>query len=310
MIQDSEQLSFSGVVCELRQKPAFTHPKDAEIRALYLSGLSLREVGEKIGVSRTVVEYSCNRQGVMRPAPQSTVEGREDQVLALAREGYGFKAIGKKLGVYVGAVAVKSLLKKHGIKHGNKGMVESSRIKSSERHFNLFHIAPAMEFEEPTLKPKRTREELAKRASEYYYRDHERNKKKAGIRAYNRYWIFEKKDPQSQAVRNVRRILARIMRPVGHRRSMRKENILGCTYDEARAHIIGQLPPHWTAEDYGMKWEIDHIRPLSSFNLLEREQLLQAAHYTNLRPMCKKLNRSMGAKLKRGRSYKKMMIAA
>ena len=38
-------------------------------------------------------------------------------------------------------------------------------------------------------------------------------------------------------------------------------------------------------------WHIDHIVPLSFFDLSDRKQLLQACHYTNLQPLWAEENR-------------------
>jgi hypothetical protein len=48
--------------------------------------------------------------------------------------------------------------------------------------------------------------------------------------------------------------------------------------------------------NYG-QWHIDHIIPLSSFNLLEEQQFKIACHYTNLQPLWAKENLSKGNKI-------------
>lgn len=42
-----------------------------------------------------------------------------------------------------------------------------------------------------------------------------------------------------------------------------------------------------TWENYGKKWEIDHIKALCLFDLTDRKQFLEAVHYSNLRPLWK-----------------------
>ena len=48
-----------------------------------------------------------------------------------------------------------------------------------------------------------------------------------------------------------------------------------------------------------MNWDnidLDHVRPLSSFDLCDPEQLKEAAHYSNIQPILKSDNRSKGSK--------------
>jgi hypothetical protein len=72
---------------------------------------------------------------------------------------------------------------------------------------------------------------------------------------------------------------------------------LGCTIPELQVHLEAQFQPGMTWENntlYG--WHVDHVRPLTSFDLTDRNQLLQACHYTNLQPLWAKDNLSKGAK--------------
>ena len=73
--------------------------------------------------------------------------------------------------------------------------------------------------------------------------------------------------------------------------------LLGCTWEQARAHIEAQFRPGMTWENHGNKgWHVDHIRPLASFDLTDPEQQKQAFHHTNLQPLWAHENLSKGAK--------------
>lgn len=67
---------------------------------------------------------------------------------------------------------------------------------------------------------------------------------------------------------------------------------LGCTIPEFMKHLESKFyddpktGEKMTWEKRGtLGWHVDHIKPLSSFNLFDREQFLQACHYTNLQPL-------------------------
>lgn len=59
---------------------------------------------------------------------------------------------------------------------------------------------------------------------------------------------------------------------------------IGCTIAELRAHLESRFKQGMTWDNYG-DWHIDHIRPLSSFNLTDRAEQAMASHYTNLQPL-------------------------
>jgi hypothetical protein len=63
---------------------------------------------------------------------------------------------------------------------------------------------------------------------------------------------------------------------------------LGCSVAELKLRIESMWKPGMTWDNWGRKpgsWQIDHIKPLARFNLRNREELLQAVHYTNLQPL-------------------------
>lgn len=59
---------------------------------------------------------------------------------------------------------------------------------------------------------------------------------------------------------------------------------LGCTLEDLKQHLEKQFDVGMTWDNHG-EWELDHIIPLSLFDLTDREQFLKACHYTNLQPL-------------------------
>lgn len=73
-------------------------------------------------------------------------------------------------------------------------------------------------------------------------------------------------------------------------------DLLGCSVEQLRCHLASKFQPGMTWDNWSLTgWHIDHIRPLSSFDLTDLDQLKQACHYTNLQPLWAKDNLVKGS---------------
>ena len=64
------------------------------------------------------------------------------------------------------------------------------------------------------------------------------------------------------------------------------KDLLGCTYEAARAHIEAQFTEGMSWDKMGLRGiHIDHIKPCDSFDLTDPEQRRECFHYTNLQPL-------------------------
>lgn len=71
-------------------------------------------------------------------------------------------------------------------------------------------------------------------------------------------------------------------------------SMVGCSVGFLRSYIEGKFQNGMTWENYG-EWHVDHIRPCASFDLSDKEQVLQCFNWRNLQPMWASENISKGA---------------
>lgn len=78
----------------------------------------------------------------------------------------------------------------------------------------------------------------------------------------------------------------------------RTHEILGCSYEELKIYLESKFESWMTWDNKGLYngelnygWDIDHIIPLSSAN--SEDDLYRLNHFTNLQPLCSKVNRDI-----------------
>jgi len=81
-------------------------------------------------------------------------------------------------------------------------------------------------------------------------------------------------------------------------KSKKTKDLIGCSVDFLLKYLESKFAEGMSWENYGHStWHIDHIIPLSSFDLIDPEQLAKACHYTNLQPLWATDNIVKGNKL-------------
>lgn len=145
------------------------------------------------------------------------------------------------------------------------------------------------------------REEQQERCKKWYIKNRKQLLLKSKERFANRnkknYNKKEQEKLNTKPIYRVRRVLAtRVTNALKYSKTTKSTNLktlIGCTFEEARNHIQKQFKPGMSWDNHG-KWHIDHIKPLSKFNLLDPNEQLKAFNYKNLQPLWAKENLSKG----------------
>jgi hypothetical protein len=142
--------------------------------------------------------------------------------------------------------------------------------------------------------PKYNRERAREYNREYnrqYSRKHAKTPKR---REYNRDYRRKRRlsDPQFMLDQRLRARLQRVLE--GNPKAAPTLELIGCSKQHLLQHIQSQFSE-------GMHWnsgiDIDHIIPMSAFDLANPEEQRAAMSWLNLRPMCASENRSKSDKI-------------
>lgn len=96
----------------------------------------------------------------------------------------------------------------------------------------------------------------------------------------------------------IRNIIYKSLKNKKYTKNSHSYEILGCSYDVFIIHLESQFQDWMTWDNYGLYngelnygWDIDHVIPLDCGKT--EEELLKLSHFTNLQPLCSKINRDI-----------------
>lgn len=107
-----------------------------------------------------------------------------------------------------------------------------------------------------------------------------------------------KEDPIYRLILNLKRHIRYGMKKHKLTKKSKTIQILGCTYEEFKIYIESKFEFWMNWDNYGLYnggfnygWDLDHIIPISI--AMSEEELIKLNHYTNLQPLCSKINRDI-----------------
>jgi hypothetical protein len=139
------------------------------------------------------------------------------------------------------------------------------------------------------LMKKRAKKNKAKKAEyDKIYRKKNKEKISKYLKKYGKEYSKNRKkiDPQFKLALNLRSRLYSALK--GNYKSGSAVKDLGGSISDLKVWLECQFYEGMSWRNYGRKpgqWSIDHIKPLSNFDLSDRNQLLEVCNYRNLRPM-------------------------
>jgi len=125
-----------------------------------------------------------------------------------------------------------------------------------------------------------------------------KNKDKVKEQVKNYQKLRKSKDPVFKLKANIRTMVNNLLKNRGFTKQSNTFSIVGCSYGEFVLHIEKQFLPWMDWNNYGLYngtegygWDLDHIIPMAS--AVTEEDVIRLNHYSNLRPLCSKINRDI-----------------
>lgn len=122
----------------------------------------------------------------------------------------------------------------------------------------------------------------------------ENNKDKINLNNRERY----RNDNLFKLSQNIRNLTRHYVKRSGFVKRTKTVDILGCSLTDLKSYLESKFDIWMSWENHGKYngefnygWDIDHIIPISTAKT--EEDIIRLSHYTNLQPLCSKINRDI-----------------
>jgi hypothetical protein len=128
------------------------------------------------------------------------------------------------------------------------------------------------------------------------WREKNKEKLKKQKKEYRR--MKKETDPMYRLHQIISSIIRKSFNYNGYKKKSRTYEIIGISFEEFKSYLESKFEDWMTWENRGLYngtlnygWDIDHIIPLSTSE--SEEDVIRLNHYTNLQPLCSKVNRDI-----------------
>jgi hypothetical protein len=174
-------------------------------------------------------------------------------------------------------------------------MTEERRLKRLEQNRKSWHKNKEKYAERRRLK----RIENPEKYKEWDRKQYVKNREKVIKRVISQSLERRKNDPVYKLKHNLSTSIQKCIRRINSIKTNRTINILGIDYVGLMEHLESQFEPWMNWDNYGKYkidtfnygWDIDHIIPICTADTIE--DVYRLNHYTNLKPLCSKVNRDI-----------------
>lgn len=187
-------------------------------------------------------------------------------------------------------------------------LIHREEILKKHKKYNLLHKEEikqkSKEFRKNHKKEIQTYRDNNKEKFKKYCEENVEKRKECQKEYYQKNKIQINKDRKNRYITNIQFKLNILLRGRFYKALKRYQKSgsavrdLGCSIPELKIYLENQFKEGMSWDNWMYSgWHIDHIVPLVSFDLTNREELLKAVHYTNLQPMWGEENMKKGSKL-------------